>query len=174
MNNAPKKPAIMTSVHSVRVQKFAFFFSYSAFFSAAVEGFCLPSVSSTQSFLGDARGRAKQNKENSNSYRVRELTSSTTASLAWFCALVLVGDPSSLLSLKLDRRPSEPLNWPLAFFMGDFPPLFDLAMASYGSLRCAGAGQAVAIWRRQDMLSGLLGARLSTEELLRTAMRSCS
>jgi hypothetical protein len=97
--------------------------------------------------------------------RKQELTSCTDASLAWPCDLVLVGDPSSLLSLKLDRRPSEPLNWPLVFFIGDLPPLFDLAMASYGWLRCAWYGQRVAIWRRQDALSGLLGARLSMEEL---------
>lgn len=133
-----------------------------------------PSVSSTQSFPGYTRGRAGQTWEYSKNKRTQELTSSTGASLAWPCALVLVGDPSSLLSLKLDRRPSEPLNWPLAFFIGDFPPLFDLAMASYGSLRCAWAGRGVAIWRRQDLLSGLLGARLSMEELLRTAVRCSS
>lgn len=167
----------MTSVHSVRVQKFAFFFSYSACFSAAVVGFWFAKCQLHTKFSRHCQGKSKtkqKKRECSSNMTTRGLTSTTGASLPWFCALVLVGDPSSLLSLKLDRRPSEPLKWPLVFFIGDFPPLFDLAMASYGSRKCARAGQAVAIWRRRDMLSGLLGARRSTEELLRTAMRSSS
>lgn len=52
MNSAPKKPDIMTSVHSVRVQKFAFFFSYSACFSAAVVGFCFAKCQLHTEFSG--------------------------------------------------------------------------------------------------------------------------
>lgn len=42
-----------------------------------------------------------------------KLTSSTGSSLE--LDLFLLGEPSSLMSLKLERRPSDPLVWPLAF-----------------------------------------------------------
>lgn len=57
------------------------------------------------------------------------LTSSTGASCDWDLALSLVGEllfPSSLASLKLDRRPSEPLACPLPW--GNLTPLFGLPM----------------------------------------------
>lgn len=54
-------------------------------------------------------------------------TSATGDSLP--CDLDFNGDPSSLMSLKLDRRPSEPLACPLVFFWGNLTPLFDFPIA---------------------------------------------
>lgn len=56
------------------------------------------------------------------------LTSLTVSSVAW--AFVLADSPSSLMSLKLERRPSEPLVCPFAFLWGNLTPLLDRPMVS--------------------------------------------
>lgn len=52
------------------------------------------------------------------------------------CAFVLEGSPSSLMSLKLERRPSEPLVWPFALLWGNLTPLLDLPMAADAWMLC--------------------------------------
>jgi hypothetical protein len=119
MNRAAKKPPIMTKVQNVRVMKLAFFFSYSDCCSSAVGGFWADVCQ-----LRDG-GRLCPVRRTSWMFSRVPL------------GLVLVGEPSSLTSLKLRRRPSDcPLECCLVW--GNLTPRRDRPVMSALTACCVG------------------------------------
>jgi hypothetical protein len=110
----------------VRVQKLAFFFSYSACFSCSVGGFCWNRAG--QSFCLRASAPVARGwglRVDGVVYR----TSCTGSS----CERCSLADPSSLASLKLDLRPSLPLAlcWKRTPFRDLVPAIASVAVCVY-------------------------------------------